>query len=94
MLLAAIILKSLIEVALVVMIGQGILFVLAGAGRHQRPAQARPLLPWVRANRWIRHSSTMHQNYGGGQGRARIEPAAAESTVVHSTVPATHGTPP
>lgn len=35
MLLAAIILKSLIEVALVVMIGQGILFVLAGAGRHQ-----------------------------------------------------------
>jgi hypothetical protein len=35
MLLAAIILKSLIEVALVVMIGQAILFVLAGASRHQ-----------------------------------------------------------
>ena len=35
MLLAAIILKSLVEVALVVLIGQGILFVLAGASRHQ-----------------------------------------------------------
>lgn len=35
MLLAAIILKSLVEVALVVMVGQGILFVLAGASRHQ-----------------------------------------------------------
>lgn len=35
MLLVAIIIKSLIEVALVVMIGQAILFVLAGASRHQ-----------------------------------------------------------
>lgn len=35
MLLVAIILKSLVEVALVVLIGQGILFVLAGASRHQ-----------------------------------------------------------
>jgi hypothetical protein len=35
MLLAAIILKGLVEVALVVFIGQGILFVLAGATRHQ-----------------------------------------------------------
>ena len=35
MLLAAIILKALIEVVLIVMLGQGILFVLAGASRHQ-----------------------------------------------------------
>lgn len=35
MLLAAIILKSLIEVALLVLLGQGILFVFAGATRHQ-----------------------------------------------------------
>lgn len=35
MLLAAIILKGLLEVVLVVLIGQGILFVFAGAGRHQ-----------------------------------------------------------
>lgn len=35
MLLVTIIIKSLIEVALVVMIGQAILFVLAGASRHQ-----------------------------------------------------------
>lgn len=35
MLLAAIILKGLIEVMLLVMLGQGLLFVLAGASRHQ-----------------------------------------------------------
>lgn len=35
MLLAAIILKSLIEIALLLLLGQGILFVLAGAQRHQ-----------------------------------------------------------
>ena len=35
MLLAAIILKGLIEVALLVMVGQGILFVFAGSSRHQ-----------------------------------------------------------
>lgn len=35
MLLAAIILKGLVEVALLVMLGQGILFVFAGANRHQ-----------------------------------------------------------
>lgn len=35
MLLAATILKGLVEVVLIVMIGQGILFVLAGASRHQ-----------------------------------------------------------
>ena len=35
MLLAAIIFKALVEVALLVMIGQGLLFVLAGASRHQ-----------------------------------------------------------
>ena len=35
MLLAAIILKGLIEVALLFMVGQGLLIVLAGASRHQ-----------------------------------------------------------
>ena len=35
MLLAAIILKALLEVILVVLLGQGLLFVLAGASRHQ-----------------------------------------------------------
>ena len=35
MLLAAIILKGLIEVALLVLVGQGILFVFAGSSRHQ-----------------------------------------------------------
>jgi hypothetical protein len=34
-LLASIILKGLLEVALVLMLGQGILFVLAGSSRHQ-----------------------------------------------------------
>jgi hypothetical protein len=35
MLLAAIILKALVEVALIAMIGQGVLYIFAGAGRHQ-----------------------------------------------------------
>ena len=35
MLLAAIILKGLVEVMLLVMVGQGILFVFAGADRHR-----------------------------------------------------------
>jgi hypothetical protein len=35
MLLAAIILKGLAEMLLLVMLGQGILYVLAGSGRHQ-----------------------------------------------------------
>ena len=35
MFLAASILKGLVEVALLVMVGQGLLFVLAGASRHQ-----------------------------------------------------------
>jgi hypothetical protein len=35
MLLAAIILKALIEVALIALIGQGVLYIFAGAGRQQ-----------------------------------------------------------
>ena len=35
MLLAAIILKALLEVIILVMLAQGLLFVLAGASRHQ-----------------------------------------------------------
>jgi len=35
MLLAAIILKALLEVVLLVLVGQGLLFVLAGASRHE-----------------------------------------------------------
>ena len=35
MLLLAIILKALVEVALVIMVGQGILFIFAGSTRHQ-----------------------------------------------------------
>lgn len=35
MLLAAIVLKALVEVALIAMIGQGVLYIFAGAGRQQ-----------------------------------------------------------
>ena len=35
MLLAAVIFKALLEVVLLVLIGQGLLFVLAGASRHE-----------------------------------------------------------
>ena len=35
MLLAAIVVKGLVEVVLLVLLGQGILFVFAGANRHQ-----------------------------------------------------------
>jgi hypothetical protein len=35
MLLAAIILKAVIEVALIALVGQGILYIFAGAGRQQ-----------------------------------------------------------
>ena len=55
MLLAAIIFKALIEVALLVMLGQGLLFVLAGASRHENlvyrlfVAATRPIMKATRA---------------------------------------------
>lgn len=56
MLLAAIILKGLVEVALLVMLGQGILFVFAGANRHQNLVYrmfATVTQPIMKATRFI-----------------------------------------
>jgi hypothetical protein len=56
MLLAAIILKGLIEVALVVMVGQGILFVFAGSNRHENLVYrifATVTQPIMKATRFI-----------------------------------------
>jgi hypothetical protein len=67
MLLAAIILKSLIEVALVVMIGQGILFVLAGASRHQNLVYRLFTIvtgPIMRATRFITPRFIVDQHIG------------------------------
>lgn len=67
MLLVAIILKSLIEVALVVMIGQGILFVLAGASRHQNLIYrmfATVTAPIMKATRFITPRFVVDQHIG------------------------------
>jgi hypothetical protein len=67
MLLAAIILKALVEVALVVMIGQGILFVLAGARRHQNLVYrvfATVTAPLMKATRFITPRFIVDQHIG------------------------------
>lgn len=56
MLLAVIILKGLVEVGLLVMLGQGILFVFAGANRHQNLVYrmfATVTQPIMKATRFI-----------------------------------------
>lgn len=67
MLLAAIILKSLVEVALVVMVGQGILFVLAGASRHQNLVYRMFTIvtgPIMKATRFITPRFIVDQHIG------------------------------
>ena len=67
MLLAAIILKGLIEVALVVMIGQGILFVLAGSTRQQNLIYrlfATVTQPIMKATRFVTPRFVVDQHIG------------------------------
>jgi hypothetical protein len=67
MLLAAIILKGLVEVALIVMIGQGILFIFAGATRHQNLVYrmfATVTQPNMKATRFITPRFIVDQHLG------------------------------
>jgi hypothetical protein len=67
MLLAAIIFKGLVEVALVVMIGQGILFVFAGAHRDQNLIYrmfATVTRPVMKATRFITPRFIVDQHIG------------------------------
>jgi hypothetical protein len=67
MLLLAIILKALIEVALVVMMAQGLLFVLAGASRHQNLVYrmfATVTQPIMKATRLITPRFIVDQHIG------------------------------
>ena len=56
MLLLAIILKALVEVALLIMLGQGVLFIFAGSMRHQNLVYrlfAAATQPIMKATRFI-----------------------------------------
>lgn len=67
MLLAAIIFKGLVEVALVVMIGQGILFVFAGAHRDQNLIYrmfATVTQPIMKVARWVSPRFVVDQHIG------------------------------
>lgn len=67
MLLVAIILKALIEVALLVMVGQGILFVFAGASRHQNLVYrmfATVTQPIMKATRFVTPRFIVDQHIG------------------------------
>ena len=67
MLFAAILLKGLVEVALVVMIGQGVLFIFAGAGRHQNLIYrmfATVTQPIMKVTRWITPRFVVDQHIG------------------------------
>jgi hypothetical protein len=67
MLLAATLLKALVEVALLVMIGQGILFVLAGQSRHQNLVYrvfAAATQPIMKATRFITPRLIVDQHIG------------------------------
>jgi hypothetical protein len=67
MLLAAIILKGVIEVALLVLLGQGILFVFAGAGRHENLFYrifATVTQPIMRATRFVTPRFIVDQHIG------------------------------
>jgi len=67
MLLAAIILKGLIEVALLVMVGQGILFVFAGSSRHDNLVYrifATVTQPIMKATRFITPRFVVDQHIG------------------------------
>jgi hypothetical protein len=67
MLLAATVFKALVEVALLVMIGQGILFVLAGATRHQNLVYrvfASATQPIMKATRYVTPRIIVDQHIG------------------------------
>lgn len=67
MLLAAIIVKALIEVALLVMLGQGILFIFAGASRHQNLFYrifATATQPIMKATRFVTPRFIVDQHIG------------------------------
>ena len=66
-LLAAIILKGLVEVMLVVLLGQGILHVLAGAGRHNNLVYrmfATVTAPIMKATRFVTPKFIVDQHIG------------------------------
>ena len=67
MLLAVIILKGLIEVALIVLIGQGVLFVFAGSGRHENLVYrmfATVTQPIMKATRFLTPRFIVDQHIG------------------------------
>lgn len=67
MLLAAVIFKGLVEVALLVMVGQGILFVFAGSSRHQNLVYrmfATVTQPLMKAARYITPRFIVDQHIG------------------------------
>ncbi len=67
MLLAAVIFKGLVEVALLVMVGQGILFVFAGSTRHQNLVYrmfATVTQPIMKATRFITPRFIVDQHIG------------------------------
>jgi hypothetical protein len=67
MLLFAIILKGLVELLLIVMLGQGLLFVLAGAGRHQNLVYrmfATVTAPVMKATRFVTPRFIVDQHIG------------------------------
>ena len=67
MLLAAIVFKALTEVALVAMVGQGVLYIFAGAGRHQNLMYrllATVTRPAMKATRFITPRFILDQHIG------------------------------
>ena len=67
MLLAAIILKGMVELMLLVMVGQGILHVFAGAQRHSNLVYrmfATVTAPIMKAARWLTPRFVVDQHIG------------------------------
>ena len=67
MLLVAIIFKALVEMALLVMVGQGVLFIFAGANRHQNLIYrifATVTQPLMKATRFITPRFIVDQHIG------------------------------
>ena len=67
MLFAAIVFKALIEVALLALLGQGILYIFAGAGRHQNLIYrlfATVTRPAMRVARFITPRFVLDQHIG------------------------------
>ena len=67
MLLAAIILKALVEMLLLVLAGQGLLYVLAGSARQENLIYrmfATVTRPIIRATRWVTPRFIVDQHLG------------------------------